>query len=55
MKKILKSTVYRILSQKPLLAYARKTKLRHKVVVLMYHEIADDADEIEAWTVVRKN
>jgi peptidoglycan/xylan/chitin deacetylase (PgdA/CDA1 family) len=29
--------------------------LRNKMIVLMYHEVMDDTEEIEAWTVVKKS
>jgi len=54
-KKILKNAVYKALSWEPVLSYSRKTRLHNKCVILMYHEVADDSDEIEAWTVVRRS
>lgn len=54
-RRFLQDAVYKAISYEPLLDYMRKTSLSRKTVVLMYHEIAEDANEIEAWTVVRKS
>ncbi|MCC7202306.1 MAG: polysaccharide deacetylase family protein [Nitrospirae bacterium] len=53
-KKILKASAYKIISLEALLSRKRKARLHGKAIVLMYHEIANDEDEIDAWTVVRK-
>ena len=42
------------MSNELVLGAARKKMLRGKVVVLMYHELAEDNDAIEAWTIVRR-
>ena len=55
LKTFLKNTIYKLLSWEPLLNKIRERKLTNKVVVLMYHEIAEDDADIEAWTVVRKS
>lgn len=54
-KKVLKSAAYKIISHESLLDRTRRNRLYDKAIVLMYHEIADDGDEIDAWTVVRKS
>jgi len=54
-KKALKSIAYKVVSREPLLDLARRTTLRNKTIVLMYHEIANDHDEVDAWTVVKKS
>ncbi len=38
----------------PVLKSVRKRKLGNKVVILMYHELAEDSDDVEAWTVVKR-
>jgi peptidoglycan/xylan/chitin deacetylase (PgdA/CDA1 family) len=55
MKTLARNVAYRILSSEPIAQYARKTRLSGGAVVLMYHEIAEDGDDIEAWTVVKKS
>lgn len=50
-----KKALYGPLSSELVLGYARKKYLRGKAVVLMYHELAEDHDEIDAWTIVRKS
>lgn len=54
-KEALKSVIYKALSFEPVLGHLRKRKLSRNIVVLMYHEIACDSDEIEAWTVVKES
>jgi peptidoglycan/xylan/chitin deacetylase (PgdA/CDA1 family) len=54
-KKIIKKTLYETLAWEPILRYWRRKNLQQSIVVLMYHELAEDADNIEAWTVVSKN
>jgi peptidoglycan/xylan/chitin deacetylase (PgdA/CDA1 family) len=54
-KKILRDTAYRSLSSEAVLKPLRKMRLGGKAVVLMYHELAPDTEDIEAWTVVRKS
>lgn len=51
----LKSMLYRIISRERVLRHWRNTKLQDKIIVLMYHDISEDEDKIEAWTVVRKS
>ncbi len=55
LKKKIKEALYRTLAWEPFVRYQRTENLCNKIIVLMYHEIADDHDDIEAWTVVRKN
>lgn len=43
------------MSSELVLGYVRKKTLNNKVVVLMYHELAEDDDKIESWTIVRKS
>ncbi len=54
-KKVLKTAAYNIISREPLLDRARRNRLHDKTIVLMYHEIAEDRDDIDAWTVVRQS
>ena len=46
--------MYRLAAWEPLLEATRRRRLSGKGVVLMYHEIAEDGDDVEAWTVVRR-
>lgn len=55
LKGALKKVLYGSISNELVLGAARKRMLRGKAVVLMYHELAGDHDEIESWTVVRKS
>jgi len=50
----LKDACYKVLSSKPFLRLGH-AQLRGKVVALMYHELANDADDIESWMVVRRS
>lgn len=54
LKRTLKKGLYGAISNELVLGRARKKTLSSKVVVLMYHELAEDSDDIEAWTIVRK-
>ncbi len=54
-KKAIKASAYKIISHEALLGRIRRARLHDKTIVLMYHEIANDEDEIDAWTVVRKS
>jgi len=51
----IKSACYKILSSNRILQFSRAIGLSGKIMVLMYHEVADDHDAIEAWTVVKKS
>jgi len=51
---MLKDLIYKGIAQAPLVRYWRRTRLQGRTVVLMYHELAEDGDDIDAWTVVRK-
>jgi len=55
LKKLLKRSLHKAFSFEPILGNIRGARLNEKTVVLMYHEIADDRDDIEAWTVVKKS
>jgi len=55
LKKLLKRSLHKVISFEPILGNMRGARLNQKIVVLMYHEIAEDSDDIEAWTVVRKS
>ena len=55
LKKLLRTTLHKALSFEPVLGNMRNSRLSQKTIVLMYHEVADDGDDIEAWTVVRKS
>lgn len=46
--------MYRLAAWEPLLGSLRKRWLSGKVVILMYHELAKDGDDVEAWTVVNR-
>ena len=43
------------MSNELVLGAARKKMACGKAVVLMYHELAEDSDDIEAWTIVRRS
>ena len=47
-KRKLKGTVYKSLSSDTVLRSLRKNILAGKIVVLMYHELSPDSEEIEA-------
>lgn len=51
---MLGNLAYKSISWEPLLGSLRRARLRDKTVILMYHEIAADDQDIEAWTVVRR-
>jgi len=55
MKSILRKGVYKFLSNEHVLGYLRGKRLRGKIIVLMYHELARDEDDVEAWTVVKRS
>jgi peptidoglycan/xylan/chitin deacetylase (PgdA/CDA1 family) len=54
-KQIVKNAVYQTASWEPMLRAHRNRKLRDSIIVLMYHEVAEDDHDIEAWTVVKKS
>lgn len=54
LKKIIKTTLRKTVAREPILKRWRLTRLYNSVVLLMYHELAEDDHEIEAWTVVKK-
>lgn len=49
----LRQLAYSVISFEPVLQSIRRAKLKGKVVVLIYHEVMRDADEIASWTVIR--
>lgn len=55
LRRTFKKVLLNSMSSELVLNYARKKLLNNKVVVLMYHELAGDDDEIESWTIVRKS
>lgn len=52
---MLKKFVYATIAREPIVGYLRRKLLTNRVIVLMYHELANDDDEIEAWTVVKRS
>lgn len=55
LKRLLRTAAHKAISFEPILGNMRNSRLTQKTVVLMYHELGDDGDDIEAWTVVRKS
>lgn len=55
LRRTFKKVLLNTMSRELVLGYARKKRLNNKVVILMYHELAGDDDEIESWTIVRKS
>lgn len=55
LNKVLRPIINKIISREFILERMRTIKLQNKLVVLMYHEIADDSVEIDAWTVVKES
>ena len=53
-RRTLKKAIHKTLSREFILNRCRRRNSLNKIVVLTYHEIANDDDEIEAWTVVKK-
>jgi len=53
--RMLEHTVYRAMSGETILAYLRNNRLKQRAVVLRYHELAEDTEEAEAWTIVKKS
>jgi peptidoglycan/xylan/chitin deacetylase (PgdA/CDA1 family) len=45
--------MYQVATWEPLFGPVRRRQLSGKTVVLMYHEVASDDDDVEAWTVVK--
>lgn len=45
----------RLFAAEPFLSATRKWRLSGATVILMYHELADDADDLDAWTVVKRS
>lgn len=54
-KKVSRPLIEKALSRESILRRARNRLLQNKAIVLMYHEIAEDISEVEAWTVVKKS
>lgn len=55
LKQLAKQTAYGWLSTDTVLGYWRTRRLRECAVVLMYHELAADDEDIESWLVVKRN
>jgi len=55
LRQLARTATYRLAAWEPLFGSVRKRQLSGKAVVLMYHEVADDGDHIEAWTVVKRS
>lgn len=52
---VAKRLLTRLLVSDTVLRYLHDTLRRRGVIVLMYHELRDDSEEIDAWTVVRRS
>lgn len=52
---MLKTLFYSGLAAEPVNGWLRRRMLNNRIVVLMYHELADDDKDIEAWMTVRKS
>jgi peptidoglycan/xylan/chitin deacetylase (PgdA/CDA1 family) len=55
LKQLAKQTAYGWLSTDTVLGYWRARTLRECAVVLMYHELAADDEDIESWLIVKRN
>ena len=49
-----RTAIYRLAAWEPLFEAVRKRQTSGKAVLLMYHELAADDDNIESWTVVKR-
>jgi peptidoglycan/xylan/chitin deacetylase (PgdA/CDA1 family) len=54
-KQLVRKMLYGLIAWEPLFKAVRKRELDNRVVVLMYHELAEDDDDVEAWTVIRRS
>lgn len=54
-KNMFHRTVYDLLAQEDLCRVWRKISIHNKVIVLMYHEVLKDEQQIDAWTFVRES
>lgn len=54
LRQLARTAVYQMATCEPLFGRLRKRKLNGKAVALMYHELAVDDDDVEAWTVVKR-
>lgn len=54
LRHLAKTAMYRLAAWEPLYGPVRQRRLSGKAVVLMYHELAEDGDDVEAWTVVKR-
>lgn len=52
---MLKELIYESVAQGPLLRYWQKARLPGRTIVLTYHDLAQDQENIDAWTVVRES
>lgn len=55
MRQWARTAIYRMAAWEPLFGFVRTRQLGGKVVILMYHELAEDHDDVEAWTVVKRS
>jgi len=53
LRRLARKAIYQAATWEPLYGQVRKRQLGGKAVVLMYHELASDDDDVEAWTVVK--
>lgn len=54
LRHLARSAIYKLAAWEPLFRAVRRRRLDGKVVILMYHELAEDSDDVEAWTVVKR-
>jgi peptidoglycan/xylan/chitin deacetylase (PgdA/CDA1 family) len=55
LRQLARNAIYRAATWEPLFGPVLRRQLSGKAVVLMYHEVASDNDDIEAWTVVKQS
>lgn len=55
LRRLVGAAVYRAVSPGIVLCAFRRLRVRRRVVVLMYHEVAEDGTGLDAWTVVRRS
>jgi len=54
-KRMLRDAAYGSIANEAVLRALRRKRLGGRAVVLMYHELAPDSEDIESWTVVRES
>ena len=52
---ISRNTLYKYFAPEIFLKYMRAYRYRNNILSLMYHEVLDDDDDINAWTVVKRS